>query len=141
MDSKRRISIPTKCRKTTGKSVVMTRNLDGCLDIYPLKVWESGKTKVQKLVRRLSISAGHRKLARFLTTAEQIDIDGSGRVVIPDHLSKFADFNGSVVFIGTEEGFQMWSSDRWGQDGMPDIKEAQKLAESDEFRRLNDVSA
>ena len=141
MDNKRRVSVPTKCRKVTGRSVVLTRNLDGCLDLYPLKAWEAGNTKIQKLVKRLSISRGHRKLARFLTTAEHIEMDSTGRMVIPDHLSSFAGFDGSVVFIGTEEGFQMWSSDRWEKDGMPDIDEAQKLAESEEFRRLNDSSA
>ena len=138
MDNKRRVSIPTKCREVTGKSVVLTRNLDGCLDLYSLKLWKTGATKIQKLVKRLSISGGHRKLARFLTTAEHVDVDSSGRMVVPEHLSKFAGFDGSVVFVGTEEGFQIWSSDRWERDGMPDIEEAQKLAESDEFRRLND---
>ena len=140
MDAKRRIAIPTKCRKKTGTSVVITRNLDGCLDIYPGKVWESGTTKVQQLVKRLSISKKHRKLARFLTTAERLDMDGSGRIVIPEHLTDLAGLEDTAVFVGTEEGFQLWSEDRWESDGMPSVEEAQALAESEEFQRLSDVS-
>ena len=138
IDTKRRVSVPTKCRKVTGKSVVLTRNLDGCLDMYPLKLWEARTTKIQKLVKRLSISRGHRKLARFLTTAEHLDMDSSGRVVIPDHLTKFAEIKNSIVFVGTEEGFQIWSTNRWENEGMPDMEEAQNLAESDEFQQLSD---
>ena len=139
MDTKRRIAIPTRCRSIAGKTVVLTRNLDGCLDVYPVRAWESGTTKIQKLVKRLSISQKHRKLARFLTTAEQVDVDGSGRMVIPEHLTKIAEINESVVFIGTEEGFQIWSASRWEHEGMPDIEEAQQLAESEEFQKLTDT--
>ena len=139
IDNKRRIAIPTKCRGITGKSVAITRNLDGCLDVYPLRVWQSGSTKIQKLVKRLSISRKHRKLARFLTTAEHIEVDGSGRVVIPEPLTKIAGLNSNIVFVSTEEGFQIWSTERWESDGMPNIEEAQQLAESEEFQKLTDT--
>ncbi|MDE0243354.1 MAG: division/cell wall cluster transcriptional repressor MraZ [Candidatus Kaiserbacteria bacterium] len=140
MDAKRRIAIPTKCRKKTGIAVVLTRNLDGCLDVYPIKMWESGGTKVQQLAKRLSISKKHRKLTRFLTTAERLDLDSSGRIVVPEHLAEIAELESSIVFVGTEEGFQLWSEDRWNSDGMPSVEEAQALAESEEFQRLSDVS-
>ena len=140
MDAKRRIAIPTKCRKKTGTAVVLTRSLDGCLDVYPFKVWEQGGTKIQRLAARLSISKKHRKLARFLTTAEHLDLDGSGRIVIPEHLADLAGLQGSVVFVGTDEGFQVWSAERWERDGMPSVEEAQALAESDEFQRLDSGS-
>lgn len=141
MDTKRRIAIPTKCRKVATKSVVLTRNLDGCIDLYPSKSWEVGATKIQKLVKRLSISKKHRKLARFLTTTERIELDGSGRILLPEHLVQLAGLKETVVFIGTEEGFQIWSVKQWESEGMPDIKEAQMLAESDEFQKLNDAVA
>ena len=141
MDPKRRMAIPTKCRKKATKSVVLTRNLDGCIDIYPSRLWETGATKIQKLVTRLSISKKHRKLTRFLTTAERVDLDGSGRVLVPEHLAQFAGLRETVVCVGTEEGFQLWSTERWEQEGMPDIHEAQMLAESDEFQKLGDTLA
>ena len=138
MDSKRRISIPKKSRKDIGSSVVITRHLDGCLSVYAAKLWESGKTKVQQLNKRLSINDKHRKISRFLTVGDQIDVDASGRIVIPDHLASFAEFNETVVLIGTEEGFQLWSEQRWESYGMPSMDEVQKLAESKEFQQLTD---
>lgn len=138
MDSKRRIAIPTKYRASMGKSVVITRHLDGCLSMYPLKLWEKGETQAQQLNKRLGISKRHRKISRFLTVGDQIDLDASGRVVIPEHLSQFADLNETIVFVGTEEGFQVWSQTRWESDGMPSVEDVRDIAESDEFRQLTD---
>ena len=140
MDKKRRFAIPTKCRKLLGSAVVISRGLDRCLNVYAKKLWDSGTTKAQALNRRLSISAKHRKLSRFLTTVEQTDVDSSGRVLIPEHLAQFADLQDTIVFIGTEEGFQIWSAQEWESAGMPDLREAQMLAEGEEFQKLSDVS-
>ena len=140
MDKKRRFAIPTKCRKLLSTSIVVSRSFDRCLNVYADTVWKSGKTKAQALSKRLSISAKHRKLSRFLTTVEQIEIDSSGRVLIPEHLAQFADLKDTIVFVATEEGFQIWSSQEWENEGMPDLKEAQMLAEGEEFQKLSDIS-
>ena len=138
MDKKRRFAVPTKCRKLLGASIVISRGLDCCLNVYATKTWEGGKTKAQVLSRRLSISAKHRKLLRFLTTVEQVEVDGSGRVLVPEHLAQFAGLKDTIVFVSTEEGFQIWSKQGWENEGMPDLKEAQMLAESEEFQKLSD---
>ena len=138
MDDKRRFAIPTKCRKLLGSSLVISRGLDKCLNVYSSKVWDNGETKAQELNRRLSISAKHRKLSRFLTTVEQIDVDSSGRVLLPEHLVQFADLKDTIVFVSTEEGFQIWSAKEWESGGMPDLQEAQALAEGEEFQKLSD---
>ena len=140
MDTKRRFAVPTKCRKLLGTSIVVSRGLDRCLNVYAKKVWDSGKTKAQMLNRRLSISAKHRKLSRFLTTVEEVSVDGSGRALIPEHLAQFADLKDTIVFVSTEEGFQVWSAQEWDSAGLPDLQEAQMLAESEEFQKLSDVS-
>lgn len=140
MDKKRRFAIPTKCRKLLGTSIVVSRGLDRCLNVYAKKVWDTGATKAQMLNKRLSISAKHRKLSRFLTTVEQIDVDSSGRVLLPEHLVQFADLVDTIVFVGTEEGFQIWGAQEWESAGMPDLNEAQTLAESEEFQKLADIS-
>ena len=140
MDSKRRISIPTKNRKELGKSVVVTRGFDGFLNVYPSSLWTSGQTKAQKLNRKLSINDKHRKLSRFLTSGDQVDVDSSGRMVIPEHLVKFSALDETIVFVGTEEGFQIWGSDRWDKEGMPSMDEVKELAESEEFQKLTDSS-
>ena len=40
IDEKKRLAIPAKLRKELGKGAVLTRGLDNCLALYPLKEWE-----------------------------------------------------------------------------------------------------
>ena len=136
MDVKRRISIPTKCRKTVGPIVVITRNLDNGLNLYPKTVWGSGKTKAQHLNRRLSINEKHRGLARFLTTNEQADVDASGRILIPEHLATFANLKESVAFVGNEEGFQLFDAEIY-KNIMLTQEEANAIANREEFQHLD----
>ena len=138
MDSKRRIAIPTKYRAELGTSVVVTRHLDGCLSVYPKLLWDKGETKAQQLNKRLGINKRHRKISRFLTVGDQIEVDASGRVVVPEHLAHFAELNETVVFVGTEEGMQLWSQERWERDGMPSVEDVRAIAESEEFQNLTD---
>jgi MraZ protein len=37
IDAKKRLSLPSKWRKELGRKLVVTRGLDNCLFIYPLK--------------------------------------------------------------------------------------------------------
>ena len=46
IDPKKRLAIPSKFRKEIGSRAVITRGLDRCLFIYPLKIWkEMGKER------------------------------------------------------------------------------------------------
>ena len=40
IDIKKRLAVPSKFRNELGNKVVVTRGLDKCLFIYPMKVWE-----------------------------------------------------------------------------------------------------
>ena len=129
LDEKRRVIVPAKIRKELGKEVAITRDIDGCLNIYSLKKWEAGETKAQTLNKSLSIKKDHRLLSRFLTSGERVDVDASGRILIPEQLTQFAGLKEKIVFAGTEEGIQIWDATKW--DGMIKAaeKEIQKIAE------------
>ena len=134
IDKKRRVAIPVKHRANLGNSVVIKRGLDDCLQVHPLSLWETGDTKFQRLSKKLLISEDHRKLARFLTAAEQVDVDASGRILIPEQFSEFAELKEDVVLLGNDEGFEIWSAEKWNKDGISNIEDLRKIAESKEFR-------
>ena len=48
-DEKKRISLPSRFRKEIGKRVVVTRGLDNCLFLYPLKEWQKISGKLSEL--------------------------------------------------------------------------------------------
>ena len=49
LDPKKRIALPAKFRKELGKKVVLTRGLDNCLFLYPMKTWQKVSGKVAEL--------------------------------------------------------------------------------------------
>src|SRR4029077_5553750 len=87
-DPKNRISLPSKFRKDLGRVVIITRGLDHCLYVYARKAWEG---EARRYAASASGGAASRGLARlFLAGSFEAEVDGAGRVLIPEHLKKFA---------------------------------------------------
>lgn len=125
-DTKNRISMPSKFRKDLGRVVVVTRGLDHCLYIYAKKAWEK---EALNYALRASGSATDRKLARlFLAGSFEAEVDGTGRVLIPDNLKKFANIAEKAVIAGVAERVEMWDEDAWKRYTESIEREAETLA-------------
>lgn len=111
IDDKKRLSLPGKWRSLFGKRLVMTRGLDSCLFIYTSKEWGNIATK---LAQTSMGSKDARDLNRFfLSGATEIDIDSSGRVLIPDYLKDFANLDKEVIFAGLYNRAEIWNEKEW----------------------------
>jgi len=127
LDEKKRVSLPKSFRAGLGKKVVMTRGLDNCLFIFSRPAWE----KVAKRLEGLSLAhADTRGFNRFmLSGAVEVEVDGSGRVLIPDHQKEFANLKKNVVFAGVSDRVEVWDSARWSAYKSRIEKSADILAE------------
>ncbi len=110
-DPKNRISLPSKFRKDLGRTVVITRGLDHCLSIYPRKAWEK---EAAQYAGRTYGNAASRGLARmFLAGSMEAEVDGTGRILIPEHLKTFAGITTKAVFAGVAERVEVWDEVTW----------------------------
>ena len=98
LDPKKRLSLPSKWRKELGKELVVTRGLDNCLFVYPLREWE----KITEKIGQLPLGqADTRSFNRFfLSGAVEVEVDSVGRILVPDFLKDFATLNTNVVLAG-----------------------------------------
>ncbi len=111
LDPKNRVSLPAKFRKDLGRTVVMTRGLDHCLVVYPKKAWQQ---EAQSRVAHASGTAAARGLARlFLSGAMEADVDSVGRVLVPDHLKRYAGLTSKTVIAGVAERVEIWDEKAW----------------------------
>ena len=111
LDGKRRISLPAKFRKELGKKVVITRGLDSSLFVFPASRW---KTLVEKLANLSMGQSEARAFNRFfLASAQELEVDALGRVLLPEYLARFAELNDKVVLIGVHDRIELWSEARW----------------------------
>src|SRR3989344_2897525 len=111
LDNKKRLSLPAKFRKEVGRKVVITRGLDVCLFMFPEKTW---KKIAEKLVSLPFGQADTRGMSRFLLAgAVETDVDGAGRILVPDFLKEFADLRSRVVLAGVSDRIEIWNEKTW----------------------------
>ncbi|MBI4359339.1 MAG: division/cell wall cluster transcriptional repressor MraZ [Candidatus Nealsonbacteria bacterium] len=111
IDEKKRLSIPAKMRESLGKKAVITRGLDNCLSVYPVKAWEALVEKISKLP--LS-GADARGFTRFmLTGAMEVTLDNLGRILVPDFLKEYAGLKKRVVIAGVNDRLEVWDETHW----------------------------
>ncbi|OGG80639.1 cell division/cell wall cluster transcriptional repressor MraZ [Candidatus Kaiserbacteria bacterium RIFCSPLOWO2_01_FULL_54_13] len=127
LDEKKRVSLPKSFRATLGKKVVMTRGLDNCLFVYSRSAWEKVAEKLQSLS---FVNPDTRGFNRFmLSGAAEVEVDGAGRILIPEHQKAFAGLKKNVVFAGVSDRVEVWDAIRWHSYKTRIEKQADALAE------------
>ena len=111
IDVKKRLALPSKFRKDLGKKVVITRGLDKCLFVYPMKIWLE---LAEKLGTMPIGESGTRSFVRLmLAGAVDVSSDAQGRILIPDYLKKYANLNKEVIVAGLFNRLEIWNEDKW----------------------------
>ena len=127
IDAKKRLSLPSKWREELGKKLVVTRGLDNCLFVYPLKEWQKITEKIGQLPLGQADTRGFNRF--FLSGAVEVEVDSVGRILVPDFLKVFAGLLNKVVFAGVYDRVEMWDENRWSEYKGRIEGEADALAE------------
>jgi MraZ protein len=112
LDSKGRLSIPAKLRKSlsaeANETFVVTRGVERCLYVYPLDEWRQLDAKLRSLNQ---FQEKHRFFTRtfLMWASEEISLDSQSRITIPKNLLEFAGIEKEVVIIGALERIEVWS--------------------------------
>ena len=113
IDKKGRMIIPAKFRDELGEKVIITRGLDGCLNVYTQQQWE---IIYEQLLKLPATKKDVRLYVRNMTSkAAECEIDGQGRVLLPSSLIKLADLVKECMVIGAGNHVEIWSKERWEQ--------------------------
>jgi MraZ protein len=128
VDDKKRLSLPMKFRKELGKRLVITRGLEGCLFVYSQKEWEKISGRLAELGMGQSATRGFTRF--MLSGAIDVDVDGAGRVLIPEYLKEFARLAGTVIVTGMHSRVEVWNEKAWRDYKRKIEKEADMLAEN-----------
>jgi MraZ protein len=127
LDAKGRLSVPTRHRDvlaaTTAGQLTVTRHPHGCLMIFPRPAWE----KFRERIAALPMSAQWWKRI-FLGNAMDMELDGTGRLLISPELRQAAGLARDVVLLGMGEHFELWDKAQYEaeeakamQADMPDV--------------------
>jgi MraZ protein len=117
LDDKGRMVMPTRYREQISElaqgKLVVTVDKGPCLLIYPLPEWEQTE---RELMNVPNLDAKSRWLQRVMVgQAEDLLLDGHGRVLLPPGLREFAKLGRHGMLIGQRTRFELWDEVRWNE--------------------------
>lgn len=114
LDDKGRLSVPARFRELLAPvGAYVIQGFDHNLIVLPSVMFDELSEKVS----RMSLTRPDaRQLRRLLySTANRVEIDKAGRMLIPQFLRQLADLNDGVVIVGNGDYFELWSPESWEQ--------------------------
>lgn len=136
------MALPARFREpvivTAASKLVVTIDMrERCLLMYPLPEWEIVQEKLEGLS---NIRPDARLLQRLLIGhATDLELDGSGRMLLPTMLREYASLTKGLVLVGQGNKIEIWADAAWKsrmQDWLSDDT-ADLLADGDEFTGLS----
>ncbi len=130
LDAKSRVNFPAKLRdaipEPERRGLMLTWHYDACLVLYTASEWAKIDGACEEKGR--ASPEWNEDVVRVLyANADRVDLDGVGRILIPEQHRRWADLRKNLVFVGVRRRIEIWDQERWNAD-------EQKRAES--FKRL-----
>lgn len=119
LDAKGRMAVPSRQREllsvmSEGHIVLTVDTQTPCLALYALPEWERIEADVQALP---ALKPAIKRFQRLvLGYASDLQLDGSGRILIPPALRDYAKLEKRAVLVGQGNKLELWSEDLWQQE-------------------------
>jgi len=131
-DVKGRIMLPSALKKQLQKVLkegfVIKRSVfNRCLEIHPLSDWNKVVNQVNKLNR--FVKKNNDFIRSYMSGLKIVDIDSSGRLLIPKDLFQFADLDKHIVLSSSVNMIEIWDKDRYEDAVAKTLKDFGDLAE------------
>ena len=131
-DAKGRVMFPSalkkQLQKVLGDSFVIKRSVfNQCLEIYPMQEWNEVVGQVNKLNR--FVKKNNDFIRSYMAGLKVVDVDGSGRFLIPKDLLSFAGLEKQIVLSSSVNMIEIWDKDKYESSVAESLKDFGDLAE------------
>lgn len=139
LDVKGRLAMPSRYRqeleeRCEGQMVITIDLHDPCLCLYPLNEWQRVETQIARMP---SMRPETRRLQRLLVgNAIDIELDGSGRFLVPPQLRNLVGLDKHVALVGMGHKFHIWDESKWQEQFEQDLDFMQQGEPSEELLSL-----
>ena len=115
-DAKGRLMLPSAIKKQLSSVLqngfVLKRSVfQPCLELYPLEEWNVMMEKVNKLNR--FVKKNNDFIRRFTAGVKIIELDVSGRMLIPKDLHSFAGISKELVLSSSVNIIEIWDKNKY----------------------------
>lgn len=91
--------------------VIKRSVFQSCLELYPMQEWSLMMGKINKLNR--FVKKNNDFIRRFTAGVKMVEMDASGRVLIPKDLCQFAGIEKQVVLSSVGSIIEIWDKDKY----------------------------
>jgi MraZ protein len=112
LDAKGRLTVPARFRDLlVPDGAYVMQGFDHNLMVLPRLAFES----LSQQINSQSVTDPKARMLRRLlfATADRVDVDRAGRILIPQFLRDAAGLQNSVVVVGSGDYFEVWSPEDW----------------------------
>jgi MraZ protein len=114
LDEKQRVALPKPLRTALGEkstALFVAPCTEGSLALYSD---DSFARLAQRLAEAPSADGDVRAFGRlFYANAAGVEVDGQGRIRIPQELVEWANLQGEIVLLGVGDHVELWGAERW----------------------------
>jgi transcriptional regulator MraZ len=113
LDDKKRLALPKRVREQLGEveQLFVTPGADQSLWLYDPHGLEQLAAKLEQTPATDSEARVYRRL--LFAQTEKVDVDGNGRILIPERLLQFAGLEHEVVLLGVHDHLELWDARKW----------------------------
>jgi len=117
-DAKGRLMLPASYKKQLAdvmpSGFVLKRSVfQPCLELYPKKEWDALMQKMNKLNRFKKKNNDF--IRRFTAGVKEIEVDSTGRILIPKDLTAFAKIEKEIVLSSAINIIEIWDKNSYEQ--------------------------
>ncbi|MFT4847847.1 MAG: MraZ protein [Sediminicola sp.] len=145
-DVKGRFMVPSPLKKQllpvmTNGFVIKRAVFQSCLEMYPMNEWNALMQKMSELNRfnRKNVDF----IRRFTAGVKTVELDVTGRLLIPKDLQSFAGINKEIVISSAINIIEIWDKDKYEQainDSANDFADLAEEVMGDESNIANGIS-
>ena len=114
LDDKKRLALPKRVREQLGDTLdtlYVTPGPDQCLWLFTQADLERLAAKLDQAPATDAEARVFRRL--YFAQTEAVDVDRSGRILLPERLVQFANLRHDVVLLGVRDHLELWDQERW----------------------------
>ena len=131
-DAKGRVMFPNALKKQLQKVIpegfVIKRSVfNQCLEIHPMIEWNQVVGQVNKLNR--FVKKNNDFIRSYMAGLKVVEVDGSGRFLIPKDLLSFAGLEKEIVLSSSVNMIEIWDKTRYELSVSETLKDFGNLAE------------
>ena len=131
-DVKGRIMLPTALKKQMQKIIkdgfIIKRSVfNQCLEIHPMSEWNLVVSQVNQLNR--FIKKNNDFIRSYMSGLKLVDIDKSGRLLIPKDLFVYAEIDKEIVLSSSVNMIELWNKKKYEKSVAKTLQNFSSLAE------------